>query len=748
MKSVAIIGAGPAGLVAAKTLLHSCAKDTFSVSVYEQGKSVGGLWAVASHPAGLINADMNTNLFQFSVCFSDLAWESLDLQPAANVFPKAWQVNRYLEHYARKFVLDGVVALQSYVKNVEQTTADKKSQWRVTYVQLNDGNSNSEKENVAIFDYLIVASGLFTKPQLPTFNLHNITSSPNVNQASILHSSQYRKLSDLFTTGIQPSTGKILIIGGSHSGVEVAAAIALQMSDARYSPTGSGTEPLEIIHVMPYPLVSLPNFVQAGKESWPTFLPLDSTLYDLSHRPDDPISWMYGHITPENTRQLRYLLIKIMEGATSKQDDPDDENSRAAGAASPYAAVSESYVEYVRSAAIRPILGRVLSIEAQTENNHQEAMSLLRAIMSGGSEEVEIQETAAVIYATGFEPTLDFMPEALKNAVGYDVSCPRLPLLLNRNFSTSSDAAPENLALMGFNYGSYWGVLETEARAIARKWASEIAGQSPTSSDPTPGTDEKLSSKLYTFMKEIRSILREDPSSVPQNFFGDYAGLMEQTSRELDLQRVDLSWGAREGMSCPARYIDSGCDRLEAEKTMQKLQKLLDTSTNQRAFAARAAFRGLHGNWTINRLERLDSSIRDDDSVELARTVSFHPRFPTDGISDLEYFVIMKGEGGHTVRSFVYRMCETSNIIGIWNVRENGVANTQVYELEFASATSDAEDCLSVVATVAATSETRDANTMPVYTFCFAGVHVVEFAIERYSEGESVDGGSNIFFTR
>ncbi|PQE31381.1 hypothetical protein CJF32_00001961 [Rutstroemia sp. NJR-2017a WRK4] len=747
MKSVAIIGAGPAGLVAAKTLLHSCAKDTFSVSVYEQGKSVGGLWAVASHPAGLINADMNTNLSQFTVCFSDLAWDSLELQPAANIFPKAWQVNRYLKHYARKFIPEGVVALQSYVNNVEQIKVDEKSQWRVTYVEVNDGNSKSKNENVAIFDYLIVASGLFNKPQPPTFNLHNITISPNVNQASILHSSQYRKLSDLFTTGIQPSTGKILIVGGSHSGVEVAAAMALHMSDARYSPTGSATEPLEIIHVMPYPLVSLPNFVQSGKPSWPTFLPLEWMLYGLSHRSDDPISWVYGHTTPESTRHLRDLLINIMEGAISKQDDSHDKNSRAAGAASPYVALSESYVEYVRSGAIRPILGRVLGIEAQTENNYQETMSLLRATMAGDSEEGEICDIAAVIYATGFEPTLDFMPEALKNTVGYDASCPRLPLLLNRNFSTSSDAAPENLALMGFNYGSFWGVLENEARSIARKYTSEIAGQSP-SSDLTAMTDVKSSSKLYTFMKEIRSLLREDPSSVPQNFFGDYAGLMEQTARELDLQRVDLGWGAREGMACPARYIDSGCDRLEAEKTIKKLQKLLATSTNQRAFAARAAFRGLHGTWTINRLERSCSSIRDTESAELASTVSFHPRFPTDGISDLEYFVVMKAEYGYVVRSFVYRMCETSNTIGIWSVRGNGDADAQIYELEFASATSDAEDCLSVVAKVAATSEIQDANAMPIYTFCFAGVHIVEFAIEGYSEGGSVAGDINVFFTR
>ncbi|KAM3074217.1 hypothetical protein ACMFMF_006238 [Clarireedia jacksonii] len=735
MKTVAIIGAGPAGL--------------------DQGKAVGGLWAVAANPAGIINAEMNTNLSQFTVCFSDLAWESVGLEPAANLFPKAWQVNRYLEQYARKFIPDGVLALQTYVKSVEQVLpGDGKSQWRVTHVKLKDGNSNSEKEeeNVAIFDYLIVASGLFSKPQPPTFSLHNIASDSDNNRAPVLHSSQYRKLGDLSTTGIQPSTGKILLIGGSHSGAEVAATIALQMLDAEYSPTGSGIEPLEIIHVMPYPLVSLPNFVPAGDKPLPRFLPLDSLLYDLSSRSDDPISLMYAHTTPEKTRQLRDLLIKIMEGETSKKNDSDDEKSRAAASVSPYAAVGESYVEFVRSGAIRPVLGRVVNIEAQTKDDARHSPNLLQAMLSPGSAEIQIQDIAAVIYATGFEPTLDFLPEALKNAASYDVSCPRLPLLLNRNFSTSSDTTPENLAFMGFNYGSYWGVLENEARAIAQKWASDMNESensltSNTSIIPEADNEnEKSSSKLYTFMQELRSLLRESPSSVPQNFFGDYPGLMEQASRELHLQRVDLSWGVREGMACPARYIDSGSDRVEAEKTMQKLQRVLDTAMNHHAFAARAAFRGLHGNWSVKQMENSNS---ETESTERASTALFHPRFPTDGISDLEYLVIMKAEDGNAVRSFVYRFSETTNSIGVWNARAKAADAQPIYELAFASATSDAKDCLSVVATTSEETRNSPNTIISVYTFWFAGVHVAKFTIEmRCPDGGSVDGELNLEFTR
>jgi cation diffusion facilitator CzcD-associated flavoprotein CzcO len=210
MKSVAIIGAGPAGLVAAKTFLHSYPKDSFAVSMFEHGNTVGGLWAVESTTQGMINPEMRTNLSQFTVCFSDLAWETLNLRPPPNIYPKAWEVSRYLEHYYWKFIPAGVVAFQTQVTAVERIQLG----WRLTAVEL-----ESKIEKVKIFDYLIVASGFFSEPKSLNFELKDID-----HQSPILHSSQFRSLRDLSITGQQPTTGKILVVGGSHSGAEVAAA--------------------------------------------------------------------------------------------------------------------------------------------------------------------------------------------------------------------------------------------------------------------------------------------------------------------------------------------------------------------------------------------------------------------------------------------------------------------------------------------------------------------------------------------
>ena len=61
--------------------------------------------------------------------------------------------------------------------------------------------------------------------------------------------------------------GKVLVVGGSHSGGDTAASIAFQISTSRYSPSSEGAEPVEIIHIMPQPMYAIPPFIPAGTET-------------------------------------------------------------------------------------------------------------------------------------------------------------------------------------------------------------------------------------------------------------------------------------------------------------------------------------------------------------------------------------------------------------------------------------------------------------------------------------------------
>ena len=93
-KTVAIIGAGPAGLIAARKLLTL---TSFSFTIFEKAARVGGLWDRES----FIHPDMMTNFCRFTGGFSDFSWESVDLGRHAPVYPRAWMVERYLQEYGK-----------------------------------------------------------------------------------------------------------------------------------------------------------------------------------------------------------------------------------------------------------------------------------------------------------------------------------------------------------------------------------------------------------------------------------------------------------------------------------------------------------------------------------------------------------------------------------------------------------------------------------------------------------------------
>lgn len=369
---------------------------------------------------------------------------------------------------------------------------------------------------------------------------------------------------------------------------------------------------------------------------------------------------------------------------------------------------------------------------------------MLRAKLAKSSAEAEIEDIAAVVYATGFSASssLDFLPQNIKDALGYDPSYPRLPLLINRYSLTSSETSPDNLALMGFFDGSYWGFLESQARAIARKWTVK-----ETLLDNLQSRDG--SAHLYSFMKEIRSKMTNDPSAVAQNFFGDYPGFMEETSRALGLQRIDLDWKPKEGMVSPARYIDAGCDEAESKKTMRKLQCMVNASETQRAFGARAVFRALQGTWKVQTKDVLDSTLEF-----LSATATFHSRYPTSSGYDLEYLFVLSEQPVQStdvavrereIERLVYRVRETDNEIEIWTVSRGLIADKVRNKLSFNTAISKEQDCLSVTAN---SVEDSDDQQTVIFSFYFAGVHVRRFVIETLVVNEVVGDKSSLEFIR
>ena len=132
---VAIIGAGPGGLSAAKHAIEA----GFDVSVFEASDDLGGQWYTGAGHSG-IWPGMRTNTSRAMTAFSDYP-----APPTHELHPAAEQIHDYLRCYAEEFGVVDRIRFGTRVKSVRPG-------WDV------DGES---------FDAVLVASGRFHSPVLP-----------------------------------------------------------------------------------------------------------------------------------------------------------------------------------------------------------------------------------------------------------------------------------------------------------------------------------------------------------------------------------------------------------------------------------------------------------------------------------------------------------------------------------------------------------------------------------------------------
>lgn len=139
-------GAGPSGLVTAKTLIHNWPRGTYLPVIFDARHEVGGLWAIQSPETnggqcagsqGTLDPCMRTNLSRFTVAFSDLSWESALNTVDVPMFPQARQVGQYLAAYTARYIPAPVLRLGHRVVNTERLEGGKDgaSKWRVSWVR-------------------------------------------------------------------------------------------------------------------------------------------------------------------------------------------------------------------------------------------------------------------------------------------------------------------------------------------------------------------------------------------------------------------------------------------------------------------------------------------------------------------------------------------------------------------------------------------------------------------------------------
>lgn len=141
-RNVAVIGAGPGGLVCARWLAaHGC-----EPTLFEQAPTLGGQWSGLPGTSGVWPA-MYTNTSRILTAFSDLA------HPGDQTFLSNGDVLTYLRRYAEMFDLTARIRFTTKVTQVSQADASAPAPWAVEH----DGV-------VEHFDNVVVASGRFQSP--------------------------------------------------------------------------------------------------------------------------------------------------------------------------------------------------------------------------------------------------------------------------------------------------------------------------------------------------------------------------------------------------------------------------------------------------------------------------------------------------------------------------------------------------------------------------------------------------------
>lgn len=189
-KKICIIGAGPAGLVMAKSLIE----EGHQPVIYEKQHQIGGIWNLYKSKKFGVYARTRFQNSKDTSFFSDFP-------PAdeMSIFPSVQEVRNYLGNYCAQYQLQDYVSFESEVISVQQV---KENKWKIAV-------KSGKKTSASIFDGVALCHGRYSVPAIP--NIKNI----NKFEGMTIHAAEY------FDNSIF-SDKRVLIIGNGVSGMDIA----------------------------------------------------------------------------------------------------------------------------------------------------------------------------------------------------------------------------------------------------------------------------------------------------------------------------------------------------------------------------------------------------------------------------------------------------------------------------------------------------------------------------------------------
>ncbi|KAI1853684.1 hypothetical protein JX266_001668 [Neoarthrinium moseri] len=251
VKSVAIIGAGPSGLAAAKYLRAQSRASAASpapftrITIFEQQAQVGGVWYYSARPTETqhipqtspfcppdpplrpregeddgskppifpspMYQDLHTNIPHTLMQYSDMPFPE-----GKPIFPERETVQRYLEDYAtdvRHLIRfsTSVIDVRPEAEEGESDRQVSSERWTVASRNLLTGASTTET-----YDAVVVASGHYSVPYVP--DVPGVREFDAAHPGAVAHSKRYR-------TPDAYAGKKVLVVGNSASGLDIASQI-------------------------------------------------------------------------------------------------------------------------------------------------------------------------------------------------------------------------------------------------------------------------------------------------------------------------------------------------------------------------------------------------------------------------------------------------------------------------------------------------------------------------------------------
>ncbi len=186
----ALIGAGPAGLAAARNL----ARRGIPFVGFETHTEVGGLWDIDNprstmyESAHLISSKTTT------------AYDEFPMRDEVADYPSHWDMRTYFNDYADTFDLRRHYRFGTSVVRAEPS-GDAAETWQVTTEDPGGGRETGT------FAGLVIANGILSEPSIPEFE--------GDFDGEVMHTSLYRR-PDIFRDK------RVLIIGAGNSGCDIA----------------------------------------------------------------------------------------------------------------------------------------------------------------------------------------------------------------------------------------------------------------------------------------------------------------------------------------------------------------------------------------------------------------------------------------------------------------------------------------------------------------------------------------------